>query len=377
MKIFNLIFLFILINSGCKENTNILEISRKGNLEFQISQNESFSFYQYVFDGTSEYVVCIDTSTVTLNFYNLNNGSLEHYIPLTEGTTKFNKRLNDIYIISKDSILLINSHSNKLFLLDSNGNKKHEWVIENLPQQGNYNLFSAGFSSLEFKNNRVFCGIVRTDIRLNNKQSLKEYYNSPTNIILIIKDGDIESTKSFGIFPEAYTSEIKDMYDFTPSRAISQDKIILSFNKDHNIYIYNVNGELIKKVNSKSKYIENFNEMEEAKSSDFSYLKEFLTKEPKYERILYDSHYDLYYRIAKHSLNEYYRNDGTKKSFYDNEYSIIILDKNLNFIDEVIFESKKYFVPGLIPTKNGLLLPLFNDNEEKRFTADLFEIKFK
>ncbi len=377
MKIFNLILFLTILYSGCTNKTGSVDLTYKTSIKFEILPNESFLFHQYLLDNMDEYLICLDSSVAAFSFYSLTNNKKVFSIPIGNVCSNYSNRWNDAYIVSVDSVIIFNSESNQLFLLDEQGTIIDEWEFEKYIKDQEFHLFSGTSNNIYFKNKTIYCGIVRTDIRLNTKSTLLEYYNSPTNLIMKVSSNANQSFRLFGTFPDSYSNNPKNFYDVTPSRTISEENTILSFNKDHNLYIYNQDGDLIKTINAKSNYINNFVEIDEKNTYNFNYLKKYLTVEPKYERVIYDPFTHLYYRIVKHRIDNYENEDGTIKSMLDSDYSIIFLDKNFNIIDEFLFDSKQYYIPGLIPTKNGVLLPSINKNEKHFFSSDIFKVTVK
>ncbi len=377
MKIFNLFLFLTMIYFGCTNKTGTVELTRNTSIKIEVLPTESFLFHQYLWDNMNEYIICLDSSVSAFSFYSLANNKKVFSIPISNACKNYSNRWNDAYIVSIDSVIIFNGESNQLFLLNKQGIKTGEWKFEKSIKDKEFHLFSVGSNHISFQNETVYCGVVRTDIRLNTKQTLLEYYNSPTNLILQVSSKAIQGFRLFGTFPDSYINNSRNFYDVTPSRTINNENIILSFGKDHNLYIYNHDGKLVKTTNAKSNYIDDFNPIDEKNVSNFSYLKRYLTDEPKYERVIYDQFTHLYYRIVKHRIGKYENEDGTVKSMLDSDYSIIFLDKDFNIIDEVLFGSKQYYIPGLIPTKNGILLPSLDGNDKHIFSADIFKVTLK
>jgi hypothetical protein len=189
----------------------------------------------------------------------------------------------------------------------------------------------------------------------------------------------LKPIKQFGQFPESYYKDkIFNFYDTTPSKTFNlNDKIVLSFAKDHFVYIYNLNGEFISKKSSKSSYIDYFNEFDSSKIYDFLYLRSYIEEEPAYLRIIYDQYQNLYYRLVKHrnQVNEKVELNITDKNYQN--FSLIVFDENLELQDEIILNSDEFYLPGLIPTKKGILIPNSKKSNDSLFYGGIYKVKLK
>lgn len=362
---------FILL--GCSGKTNRIELKLVDEIKINISKESNFIFTQYFFDNRNEYLVFLD-STNKLIFFNLDKPEADYSIQLLN----FNPKWNYYSIINRDSIIIVYNLQNRISLLNDKGIIIGDWKLSTLLDE-KYSLFAQIDNPIYFINNNFYCSSIRKDIKLNNQQSFKEFYESPTNIILSISSDSLIPFKQFGYFPELYFKDkIYNFYDTTPSKTSNLiDKIVLSFAKDHFIYIYNLNGELISKKNSKSSYIDYFNEFDSSKLYDFLYLRSYIEAEPSYLRIIYDKFQNLYYRLVKHRNQTDEKSElNTNDMAYQN-FSLIVLNDNLELIDEINLNSNEFYLPGLITTRRGILIPNAKKSNDTLFYAGIYKVKIK
>jgi hypothetical protein len=274
--------------------------------------------------------------------------------------------------------MIISNLQNRIFIVNNEGKVIGDWKLST-KLNNKYSLFAQVDNPIYFINHKFYCSSIRNDIRLTNQQSFKEYYDSPTNIILAISSDTLKPIKQFGQFPESYYKDkIFNFYDTTPSKTFNlNDKIVLSFAKDHFVYIYNLNGEFISKKSSKSSYIDYFNEFDSSKIYDFLYLRSYIEEEPAYLRIIYDQYQNLYYRLVKHrnQVNEKVELNITDKNYQN--FSLIVFDENLELQDEIILNSDEFYLPGLIPTKKGILIPNSKKSNDSLFYGGIYKVKLK
>lgn len=372
IKIFNkLIIIFIFFS--CSSKNNKIELELVNEIKMNIPLGSNFIFTQYFTDNQNEYLVWLD-STNKLIFFNLEKSKADYIIRLVN----FNPKWNYYSIISRDSVMIISNLQNRIFIVNNEGKVIGDWKLST-KLNNKYSLFAQVDNPIYFVDHKFYCSSIRNDIRLTNQQSFKEYYDSPTNIILAISSDTLKPIKQFGQFPESYYKDkIFNFYDTTPSKTFNLiDKIVLSFAKDHFVYIYNLNGEFISKKSSKSSYIDYFNEFDSSKIYDFLYLRSYIEEEPAYLRIIYDQYQNLYYRLVKHrnQVNEKVELNITDKNYQN--FSLIVFDENLELKDEIILNSDEFYLPGLIPTQKGILIPYSKKSNDSIFYAGIYKVKVK
>ncbi len=373
IKIFNILFILFILFS-CSSKTNRIELELVNEIKINIPKGSNFIFTQYFTDNQNEYLVWLD-STNKLIFFNLEKLKTDYSIKLVN----FNPKWNYYSIINRDSLIIISNLHNRISAVNNKGEVIGDWKLSTILQE-KYSLFAQVDNPIYFIDHKFYCSSIRNDIRLTNQKSFKEYYDSPTNIILAISSDTLKPIKQFGQFPESYYKDkIFNFYDTTPSKTFNlNDKIVLSFAKDHFIYIYNLNGEFISKKNSKSSHIDYFNEFDNSKINNFLYLRSYIEEEPSYIRIIYDQYRDLYYRLVKHRSHANKGNTElniTNKDYQD--FSLIVLDNNLELLDEITLNSNEFYLPGLIPTNKGILIPNTRKSNDSLFYGSIYKVKIK
>lgn len=149
------------------------------------------------------------------------------------------------------------------------------------------------------------------------------------------------------------------------SRCFDQKKFIYSFYYDENIYVASLDHQSIQKVSIKSQYFDKVDLPGELTAQP----EEFCEK-PWYGNLLYDPYRHVYYRIA-------YPRTTIEKSIRPMEllgygrknFSIIILDEELNIIGETLFPDYTYNSGIMIILEDGLYIsdshylnPSFSDD---------------
>jgi hypothetical protein len=138
------------------------------------------------------------------------------------------------------------------------------------------------------------------------------------------------------------------------------DSIITSNACNGEIKIINTQSNKTKTMRIKSRYdtipIEKFNY-----KGDFSDKKNAKFKHgllaPNYESLFYNPYNGNYYRIF-HPKMEEFNAEGLNNTEYDKEAVLMVFDKNLKLLDEVLLPVKRSQILKLFPIKDGVAITL-------------------
>lgn len=152
--------------------------------------------------------------------------------------------------------------------------------------------------------------------------------------------------------------------------------LIYSFGCDNNLYVFNRRGKFVKKSNLTSKYapkkitpMSNSIKYSNAEECYVNYVNNLY-----YSALHYDKYRKYYYRVVKRpSKLEYTKNDLKNGKPIEQQWSIIIADKNFNKLGEADLPSDVW--GGLILiSKDGILLQKIITSEDEMIFS-LFKIK--
>lgn len=134
------------------------------------------------------------------------------------------------------------------------------------------------------------------------------------------------------------------------------DRYVVSFSADPNIYIYNKLDKEIEVNGGRCSYqptdVRILNR--KYKADDNKKLRHF-TIEPFYDTILYDEYRNLYYRFFYTGVED--KNpDGTYNTMGDKELILMLFDHDLKLITEINYGSSRYFPSLSFVGKEGLYL---------------------
>lgn len=178
------------------------------------------------------------------------------------------------------------------------------------------------------------------------------------------------------IFPSTYHSE-KQLLTL-PSLAGDKKKLVASLASGHNLYVYDTETKKTKIIDARSKYFPA--EFRDKSSEDANEHYQYMAIEPLYLGIHYDRFRDLYYRIAKLPAGDnkdYILERSAVYSRFPRQFSVIVLDKNLNVIGEHLLPADTYVTRNITVIKEGLIISRMHPmnksiSTENSIEADIF-----
>ncbi len=358
-----LLFLIILLVIFCACHHYENNSNRSYNLEkvdtFSLplpndkSQNiRSLQFYISKIQ-TKSYLACVFHKDTSIYIYDLEKSLIADTININ---LKFGRGINGFDILSQDSIYITVRKSNKVLLVDKNGQILNRWVIEDTTSNIDYR-FGSNLNSLKVASDKVF-GMRKVSVR-----RYSDIYNFTPEVIYSLQKGNILNYT--GEWPQKYKAS--GFWHFVGSsygRALSpNNKIIISFPVDHHLYIYS-SDSLVKKVKVPSRYLGNYNfpSFDKSKRTQTGYKLKYVSTLGRYNRLLFDPYRNVYYRLCLHP-QKFNNEDGSQNMHIDRAWSIMVLDTNFNILTEKKFPPKKFNFRNVAVIDKGILV---SNNHEAR-----------
>lgn len=178
------------------------------------------------------------------------------------------------------------------------------------------------------------------------------------------------------VFPADYHSGRQ--YLSLSSMDGDDEKIVYSLLSSHYVHIYYPDSREAERYEAKSKYIQDV--LPEFANDSNQDRMEYFAIQPYYTGIIFDSYRDLYYRIAKSPALEDHSFILERKNMYyfnPRQFSIIVMDKELNVLGEHLFPADTYAMRNIVVLKEGLALSKMhpmnkNTQFEDRLEFDVF-----
>jgi len=355
------IFIFIACN---KENPTLTILYKIGNFEIAIDDsvdNTKYLWLDYYDKKTNtNYLYEYNEIRKSIDIYNCNSKKLFKKIYFDQRDPG-----GGILIKSFDSIYVFDRDKKELFLCDTSEvlNKFHTWQINPYDKDSTHYDIHSLFSPMTSQLNKFFlCA---------GKQA------NPINYYLgkCIYTYDISKSKGdFMIyFPDIYYHN-KDFGKYRASFCLFNNQLILSFEVDPNLYIYNLQGNLLKSINAKSNFLNKIEFIDSTKLTDIKFFRKFNLTHGSYFKLVYDKYNKLFYRIVRHNM-PLLNSDNFVYDFFEADWSIIVLDENFNILTEQVFKGKEYDFANILPTPIGLLIYKNPKLDRDHISFDIYKFK--
>lgn len=270
------------------------------------------------------------------------------------------------FILSRDSIFLVNRYNGKVLLTDINSGQKGYWDLPVDNIEPGYKIKISSNRDIIFNEGDLNLTVFpRTKLDYFYKFNFEMMYSLVNDTLL----------SHFLKFPKNYNSKnwwssMGNNY----SKCINSEKnIIYSFPCYKNLIIFNYRN--INEIEIKgSKYLDDFPPKPfNIDSTDNKYAYLYRIDKPHYVSIIYDPYRNRYYRIVAHA-QQLYDSNGRQNEDDDRSHSIMIFDENFKIIGEQEFEKGEYNFFYTFVTKKGLLVALNTDDFEDNISFQHFII---
>ncbi|MHA8063738.1 DUF4221 family protein [Aquirufa aurantiipilula] len=281
---------------------------------------------------------------------------------------------------SDDTIIVKGSNPLENYLLSSNGKKISTYST---------------FKFTDFQSREIL-GQPTTNI------SIKDKYAIQFNQALLLKDF-INNRKYFDLnsrvfslldlsngnysflpvkFPKTMhnKNEYWDLFHFTPSTAIIDDKFYYTFPGSDSLYYYNINTKQVKQVSAPSTHSKNGNGVVVRKFTSLEEYFDVYAQNISYVKILADRKNGRIIRFIAHPTEKWKKSGNLNDVLISKPFSIQIFDSNLNLLGEtnVFFENLYDFLDSFIGNKGLYISNNHPENakiDERFLSYSLFKIK--
>lgn len=320
-------------------------------------------------DSDHTYISFLNREKNTIEFYNYKTQVCEFHVPIY-----FTKVIN-YYVHNLDSIFVLGYRNNLLGLVGHDGKVLKQWYIMDtvITLYGYYEI------PILFANNKIYTQMSPASNVLNKLHRSNQYKKKYSyNVDYAINVDDTTNGERIVVYPEEYQRDFY-YYSISSRAANTNGELVYAFGLSHNLFIYK-NEQLIKTIPAKSQYWKTNIPFPWKHYMDYNFIAKYLTVEARYCQVIYDKYRHLYYRVVRHSYN-YENKDGSVNYWFDNPWSIIVLNEDFKNLGEVKFPPKTFFYPKMLVSKDGLLVS--NDHnlnpiyDPKKLSFILFRINLE
>jgi hypothetical protein len=258
-------------------------------------------------------------------------------------------RITQVQWIDNEIIGVFSNDDQKIILIDLAGKIINQATTSDEESEAPYVSVSYFDRTFSYNQNIVYFTKAYTDFILAKTKDYKKYYSRPMILSINLTD------KTTGHFLDApYSYQKGNSYgDFDIFSCIGEDnQLVFSFPANDSLFIYKDN-KLLKKVFASNSKKHEFVPYDVSKNKDLSLKRKYNSTKPFYQKIIYDSYRNLFFRVFKLE-SSYLDNDGKVKRDYS--WSLVVLNNKFEIVGNLQFESKDYSPATIIPTKKGLII---------------------
>lgn len=268
-------------------------------------------------------------------------------------------RVIGFHYASPETIYVLADDRERILLLDENGMLKKTWVINQILPDGDsaYSLFANNWTvPIIEKGNRLYIqkSTQMYDLRTPASRKLNLRYNTDVELDLI--SGKVLSPHSPVILPAAAQAG-EDYLDNGARRIIlPTGHAVRAYSYLDSVHEYDDEQKQVAAFATPSPYFHPNEPVAEGKTFDFAYQKDYLLSQSNFAGIFVDPYRRLYYRMLWHSTPALDPATGTRNSFLDLQWSVLIFDEQWRKRGEVVFPPRQYDPRTIHVTKDGLLV---------------------
>jgi hypothetical protein len=196
-----------------------------------------------------------------------------------------------------------------------------------------------------------------------------EFDESPLSIVLDTVTGDCRHLKL--TYPKLFEKTRTIGKCSRYSRIYDGKRFVYSFYRLPELYVLE-DGETGRRVASKSRYIDDIKNEGYSPSLSNMEATRLVYSLPSYGNIVYDKYRDVYYRFCRLGTERFL--DGKDQTFCWNDFTIMILNSDLEVIGETLFEAGVYAPKLFFVNKDGLWLSE-NNYQRDDMTDDLLKFR--
>ena len=372
--------ILVIILSGCSQSGELQQFELKPagkslRIPIPSTSNSTSRNVRYFKDHGEEYLAIENGQNRTISIYSLSDCSyVKDVAPQVQGPNGINGKMHGFDIVNLDTIFVsVNGFGDHFFMIDSDANLKKEFSFEVKFEP--FVALPVGFRSnfgrnVWVSNGKIFTGNVCRDAKEN---FLKMHEHSIGYCYDMEKDTLYDDPRHYpdisSINPSVELSE--------SSFIVNGDKIILSYNSGHQLFV--CQDSTWEVHNIRSKYIDREFDKREVAPPDVQTAMTIYATHSEYRVLFYDKNRDVYYRIAYPGIDVTPQDDVMMLGEFRRIFSVMIIDKDFNVIGETLMPEKIYNVNMFFVNEEGLWFSTNNienpNFEEDAINFELFELK--
>ncbi len=346
------------------------------NTRTTINLNQAYGKYHYFTDNQKEYISFLSTTKKLIAVYDL-DGIKKMDVSL-QAFYNQDRHLNNYYVKSLDTIILLSTTTNNLHLMNSLGEIwktiKLDKLISNTTDEYTYAL-SRIFHQQQWSNDNYFLFAYYTMSNLQSPSSYADeydwwvdFYTTFNQSFQLFRLGDLFTENPTATFfaPFPKFKELQRTLSVSAYAYVNNLVILFTYDSNH-VEVYDPSTlECIHKFDLHSRYTElggkGLKIERNMKMNEQEYTNQELFYGGHIRCFLFDEVNQLYCVFISH------RQDGERypeRKFENAQHSLLLYDKNFKFLDEILLVGK-YAYTGSFVTSKGMMIRNLEDGHFNR-----------
>ncbi|NMH89375.1 DUF4221 family protein [Flavivirga algicola] len=323
-----------MLNFSCKKNVNVsrlgnnIDIELKDSLVFKVPEGVYISDIYWNFSKTKveePFFLNSDFPIERISKYNLKNDDWD-ILKFEEDGPHGIGNANGFHYVSEDSIFVFNGHEKEFYLFNNKLEINKKFKI----QGGNFSVNLHSYFKPALRNYVFYLPGVDF-VRFDKPSGVNNAYAFLKIDLITGKQEKIIK------YPDEFKDKVWKREYLIPKFILLDKRIIVSFGSSDYLYVYNLDGKLVKKVFAKSSKINPLplksGESNNSYKAHYNYLSNGF-----YSYIHYDENNEVFYRLAQHLPKHIDKEEKYLINFLD--LSLLVFDKELNLLKEYEVSSK-------------------------------------
>lgn len=370
--------LFVMLLSACGKKATVVPVSlsaSKALLRLGLDENTSniSEHLEYYYDQQSrkEFLFSLNTIKNEIQIYDLQNSQLVKNLTFTVEGDRGVGNISAFHVHNLDSIFLFPGNGNRMFLTDSDI-KSIQRINYQVPDgYGNAIVSSTYFSAKPYLQHGK---LVTKTLYQGNYSTIDNQELSTRHVSYAVVLNSGKAINLSSTYPDDYWADVKKHFQF--SFSANENGNVYSFWGDHSLYLSKGLDAEWTKVSARSTYLREQWEALPLGGTRMDRTRYFAAS-AHYGNIIYDPYREVYYRFVYPKVEVENEQDLRQLALYPVEFSIMILDKNLNILGEKFFK-EPFVTSNVFVGKEGLYMSINHpsnlDNQEDFLSFRLYQL---
>ena len=369
------------VNPYADEYSNRCTLEKVGERIYNLDDNTSclIEYIQFIDEDSIQLFALLNSYKNAIYLYDAQTGVFKDTIPFQlEGNDGVGK-LQGFFYHNPDSIFTYQYGSGQIALANAEGKVKQRFSLFDMEK-----IMSDTLRLLPNPSPKTYApifyheGLLTMVGSLYLESSFETAENSFVSLHFNINNGGIQYSNPYPEMYRKYNWSGAACFREVCASMDRQGNLLLSYPADHFLWRYNPVSQTRDSVYAGSRYVKSIRPFStEAKSLMFNdppedAINDWNYREASYEEIYYDRYRDLYYRIVRLP-----RKEGYERGFISKPVSIIVLDKNLQYVGEQILpDNLLYDTFNAYVAPDGLFIHIYTPYDEDHLHYYQYQVRF-